>query len=94
MKNYAIVNKNTGEIVDSGGAITSPDGFIDDKDGYVNKDIYNSTTDFYNTFVYKEGMPVYEPSSEDVPSDQYKEVFDLVNDYSKAQREKEKQTAN
>ncbi|MCY1585315.1 hypothetical protein [Staphylococcus pettenkoferi] len=94
VKNYAIVNKFTGEIVDSGGAITSPDGFIDDKDGYVNKDIYNTTTDFYNTFVYKEGIPVYEASSEDVPSDQYKDVLDLVNEYSKAQREKENQTVN
>ncbi len=53
VKHHAIIDRNTGKIIKTGGAITHPDGPIEAENGYIDKDIYNSTADFYNTYVYK-----------------------------------------
>ena len=81
VKHHAIIDRNTGKIIKTGGAITSPDGPIKAKNGYINKDIYNSTTDFYNTYVYKKGMPEFETATSDVPEQKYKELSNIVGNY-------------
>lgn len=81
VKHHAIIDRNTGEIIKTGGAITSPDGPIKAKNGYIDKDIYNSTADFYNTYVYKKGMPEFETATSDVPEQKYKELSNIVGNY-------------
>ncbi|MCG1377962.1 hypothetical protein K4Q46_11210 [Staphylococcus epidermidis] len=81
VKHHAIIDRNTGEIIKTGGAITSPDGPIKAKNGYIDKNIYNSTTDFYNTYVYKKGMPEFETATSDVPEQKYKELSNIVGNY-------------
>lgn len=81
VKHHAIIDRNTGKIIKTGGAITSPDGPIKAKNGYIDKDIYNSTTDFYNTYVYKKGMPEFETATSDVPEQKYKELSNIVGNY-------------
>ncbi|SCS78272.1 hypothetical protein [Staphylococcus caeli] len=81
VKHHAIIDRNTGKIIKTGGAITSPDGPIKAKNGYIDKDIYNSTADFYNTYVYKKGMPKFETANSDVPKQKYKELSNIVGNY-------------
>lgn len=94
VKHHAIIDRNTGEIIKTGGAITYSDGPIDNEDGYIDKDIYNTTADFYNTYVYKQGMPKYEKASSDVPEDKYKKLSKLVGNYSEEQKENKSDKAS
>lgn len=81
VKHHAIIDRNTGKIIKTGGAITHPDGPIKAENGYIDKDIYNSTADFYNTYVYKKGMPKFETADSDVPEQKYKELSKIVGNY-------------
>ncbi|MCY1039654.1 hypothetical protein OWI77_12740, partial [Staphylococcus nepalensis] len=81
VKHHAIIDRNTGEIIKTGGVITSPDGPIQAENGYIDKDIYNSTADFYNTYVYKKGMPKFETANSNVPEQKYKELSKTVGNY-------------
>lgn len=81
VKHHPIIDRNTGEIIKTGGAITSPDGPIKAENGYIDKDIYNSTANFYNTYVYKKGMPKFETATSNVPEQKYKELSNIVGNY-------------
>lgn len=93
-KQHAIIDKKTGEIIKTGGGTTHPDGPIKAKNGYIDKDIYNIAADFYNTYVYKQGMPKYEPASSDVPEAKYKKLSKLLNSYRNEQMNKENKSDN
>lgn len=81
VKHYAIIDIYIGSIIDTGSAVTSPEGLIEAENGYIDKDFYNTTAEFYNIFVYQEGMPVFKMATSNVPAQTYKELLDLVNDY-------------
>ncbi|MBF2224510.1 hypothetical protein [Staphylococcus epidermidis] len=97
VKLYAIVNRHTGEIITTGSAGTHADGLIKTDDGKIDKKAYNITLEFYNTYVYKKGMPKFEEATSDMPAEEYKKLSQLVGDYTKKQKQnenKEPQTNN
>ncbi|EJX19326.1 hypothetical protein I6J35_11555 [Staphylococcus condimenti] len=97
VKFYAIVNRHTGEIITTGSAGTHADGLLKTDDGKIDKKAYNITLEFYNTYVYKKGMPKFEEATSDMPAEEYKKLSQLVGDYTKKQKQnenKEPQTNN
>ncbi|MCG1164952.1 hypothetical protein K4S77_07100 [Staphylococcus epidermidis] len=97
VKLYAIVNRHTGEIITTGNAGTHADGLLKTDDGKIDKKAYNITLEFYNTYVYKKGMPKFEEATSDMPTEEYKKLSQLVGDYTKKQKQnenKEPQTNN
>ncbi|MEJ7151076.1 hypothetical protein WL544_10450 [Staphylococcus epidermidis] len=97
VKFYAIVNRHTGEIITTGSAGTHADGLLKADDGKIDKKAYNITLEFYNTYVYKKGMPKFEEATSDMPAEEYKKLSQLVGDYTKKQKQnenKEPQTNN
>ncbi|MGO3838789.1 MAG: hypothetical protein ACTJHZ_10560, partial [Vagococcus sp.] len=97
VKFYAIVNRHTGEIITTGSAGTHANGLLKTDDGKIDKKAYNITLEFYNTYVYKKGMPKFEEATSDMPAEEYKKLSQLVGDYTKKQKQnenKEPQTNN
>ncbi|RIL52462.1 hypothetical protein BUY76_03200 [Staphylococcus equorum] len=97
VKFYAIVNRHTGEIITTGSAGTHANGLLKTDDGKIDKKAYNITLEFYNTYVYKKGMPKFEEATSDMPAEEYKKLSQLVGDYTKKQKQnenKEHQTNN
>lgn len=97
VKFYAIVNRHTGEIITTGSAGTHANGLLKTDDGKIDKKAYNITLEFYNTYVYKKGMPKFEEATSDMPTEEYKKLSQLVGDYTKKQKQnenKEPQTNN
>ena len=87
VKHHAIIDRNTGEIISTGSAGTHADGLIKTNDGKINKKAYNITLDFYNTYVYKKGMPEFETATSDVPEQKYKELSNIVGNYRQKEQE-------
>ncbi|MEY8601431.1 hypothetical protein ACWEXQ_05775 [Staphylococcus shinii] len=81
VKHHAIIDRNTGEIISTGSAGTHADGLVKTNDGKVDKKAYNITLDFYNTYIYKKGMPEFETATSDVPEQKYKKLSKIVGNY-------------